>query len=63
MLPLPVTVVLLERDTMTTASLTKESINGGWLTVSDVSPLASWWVAWQLANKHGVGELAKHSTS
>ena len=29
---------------------------GGWLLAQRISPLSSWWEAWQHTGRHGVGE-------
>ena len=47
-------LVLLWRDTMTMASLTRKAFNWeGSLTVLRFNPLSSWWGAWQHAGRHG----------
>jgi hypothetical protein len=46
---------------MTTAALTKETFNWGWLTIPEVSsPLSSWCIeAWQHEGRHGAEEGAE----
>jgi hypothetical protein len=50
---------------MTKATLIKANIYLG-LAYSfrgSVSPLSSWWKAWQCSGRHGAGEVAESSTS
>lgn len=46
-------VLLLWKDTVTTATPLKENISLGLLRGSEVSPIMSRWAAWQLAGRHG----------
>jgi hypothetical protein len=44
---------------MTTATLTKESIQLGLLQFQRFSPLSSWWEAWQCAGGRDAGGRAR----
>lgn len=42
---------------MAIATLIKEDIQLGWLTVQNLRPLPSWWETWQHVCQHGKKEL------
>ena len=54
-------VLLLWKDVMTIATLKRNMFNLDWLIVQVFSPLL--WKVWQHAHRHGIGEIAKSSTS
>ena len=50
---------------MTTATLIKKkkTFTQGWLIVSEVQSIMSWWGVWRHAGRHGAEEVAESSTS
>ena len=50
-------------ETVTTATLTKQSFYWACLTVSEGYPSSSWWGAWRHTGRRGAGEVTESSTS